>query len=354
MGRGGHRLVVLYVHSNADADYDIRLNSFSGGPFEGAYIFHPRHMAVNYPGNIDDDDLTPSTQECDLNVPLDTLTGMSAFLQRVKLADLCRETIDTLPSMVLDQDEADYSSILALDAKFHAFLDAAPVFFRLDAPSMLRSEAVCAAHPVIRHQRVAGNLGVHIRLCRLHRPYYLRGRTDSRYAPSHAACIASARTVLDLRRAMDDVSTMSGGPRPARLWKVAQHVFSAALVLAADVALDPGGEDAGVKREQVLSAYHMLEESMKESVSLREGVQTNLQTLMATLRGEDGRRGSLLADAKGQDGKGVSVEGIAQDTGDVDWDTLWADFLDVVPELDVQGWDALLGNIDFGPPGGGA
>jgi hypothetical protein len=311
-------------------------------------------MAVNYPSNIDDDDLTPFTQECDLNVPLDRPTGMSAFLQRVKLGDLCREAVNTLPSMLLEQEESDYSSILALDAKFRAYLDDLPVFFRLDTPSMQYSEAIYTARPVIRHQRIAINLGLHIRICRLHRPYHLHGRTDPRYAPSYTACVASAHQVLDLRRAMDDVGARSVGPRPARLWKIAQHVFSAALVLAADVALDPGGADAGTKGERVLAACRTLEESMRESVALREGVQRNLQTLMATLRGENESGGSLLARGKGQDGNGVSVEGGAQDTGGIDWDGLWAEFLDVVPELDVPGWNALLDNIDFGVQGANA
>lgn len=242
-------------------------------------------MAVNYPGNINDNDLTSSTKECDLNAPLDTPTGMSVFVQRMKLADLCRETIDTLPSILLEREEANYSSILALDAKYQTYIDNLPVFFRLDASSIQKSEDICAARPMLRHQRIAANLGIHVRIYRLHLPYYLRGRTNQIYARSNAACITSAQTVLELRRRMDEDTRQSPGPRPARLWKVAQHVFSAALVLAADVALDPAGLDATAKREQVLQAYRTLEESMRESAALREGVQRNLQTLMTTLRG---------------------------------------------------------------------
>ena len=93
---------------------------------------------------------------------------------------------------------------------------------------------------------------------------------------------------------------------------------------------------------------------MRESIPLREGVQRYLQTLMATLRGEDGGGEGLLAAVKGRDGNEILVEGGAQDSGDADWDNLWAEFLDVVPELDVQGWNALLDNIDFGIPGGDA
>lgn len=307
-------------------------------------------MAVNYPGNINDNDLTSSTKESDLNAPLDTPTGMSVFVQRMKLADLCRETIDTLPSILLEREEANYSSILALDAKYQTYIDNLPVFFRLDSSSIQKSEDICAARPMLRHQRIAANLGIHVRIYRLHLPYYLRGRTNQIYARSNAACITSAQKVLELRRRMDEDIRQSPGPRPARLWKVAQHVFSAALVLAADVALDPAGVDATAKREQVLQAYRTLEESMRESAALREGVQRNLQTLMTTLRGDAGGGWGFPAVRNVQAEDGLPVE-CTQETAETDWDALWAEFLDVVPDLDIQGWDALLGNIDFGLPG---
>ena len=311
-------------------------------------------MAVNYPGNIDDDDLVPSTKESDLNAPLDAPTGMSAFMQRIKLADLCRQAIDTLPSILLEREEANYSSILALDVKFQAYINNLPVFFRLDAPSVHQSEAICDARPMIRLQRIAANLGVHMRICRLHLPYYLRGRTDQLYAPSNAACITSARKVLELRQKMDDSITQRAGPRPARLWKVAQHVFSAALVLAADVALNPASLDATAKREQVLEACRTLEESMKESAALREGAQRNLQTLLTTLRGDVSGGWGFPAQRSVEADNEPSVEHTSQETADTDWNALWAEFIDVVPDLDVQGWDTLLGNIDFGLPGYGA
>jgi hypothetical protein len=152
---------------------------------------------------------------------------------------------------------------------------------------------------------------------------------------------------------MDEDVTKSEGTRPARLWKVAQHVFSAALVLAADVALDPAGLDATAKREQVLEACHTLEESMKESATLREGVQRNLQTLMTTLRGDVGEGWGFPEERNVRVENGPSVQHTLEKTADTDWDALWAEFIEVVPDLDVQGWDALLGNIDFGLPGYG-
>lgn len=75
---------------------------------------------------------------------------------------------------------------------------------------------------------------------------------------------------------------------------------------------------------------------------------------MATLRGEGGSGEGLLAGVQGRDGNGISAEGGAEDTADTDWDKLWAEFLDVAPELDVQGWNMLFDNMNFGVLGGDA
>ncbi|KAG0651204.1 putative transcription factor lepB [Hyphodiscus hymeniophilus] len=115
------------------------LAAFSGGPHEGAYAIHPKHMNVCYPSNVDDELIMPTGVEH--NFPLSTpTTTMSAFIQRLKLAELCREVVDAMPSMLLDIQEPDYAVILALDKKFHDYIEQLPVFFRLDETSVRQSQ----------------------------------------------------------------------------------------------------------------------------------------------------------------------------------------------------------------------
>ncbi|KAK8069369.1 fatty acid synthase alpha subunit FasA [Apiospora phragmitis] len=57
-------------------------------------------MKVDYPLNIDNDDITTSGELRDL--PLSVPTSTSYFIHRIQLAELYREAVDTLPSIVLE------------------------------------------------------------------------------------------------------------------------------------------------------------------------------------------------------------------------------------------------------------
>ncbi|KIX01087.1 uncharacterized protein Z518_10153 [Rhinocladiella mackenziei CBS 650.93] len=257
------------------------LDAFSGGPQEGAYIFQPRHMNVNYPSNADDESITSTGVEHEL--PLSAPTSMSAFIQRVKLADLCREIVDTMPSMFLESQEPAYGVVLALDDKLQTYLKQLPVFFQLDPISIQESRSICKERPHIAWQRLGVHVSLHARLCRLHRPYHLRGSTDPKYAYSRATCVRSAHTILELRRSMDDMAPLAG-VRPARFWVIMHHVFMAALTLATDVSFNPDAPEAEAQKAKVMVAYQMLERSREESSALMEGIQKNMQILIATLQ----------------------------------------------------------------------
>lgn len=339
-------------------------------------------MNVNYPRNVDDELIKETGAEHDF--PLTTPTSMTAFLYRVKHAGICREAVDSMPSMLLEPQEPDYSLVLALDRKLRALLAELPTFFQLDPISIHQSKQICQEQPNIIWQRIGIHFGIHSRLCRLHRPYHLEGSTNPKYAYSHTMCIRSAQTVLELRRAMDDVSTQVAY-KPARFWVIMQHVFIAALILATDVSFNPNTPDAELRKSKVLAAYQSLERSEKESSALMEGIRKNMQTLMATLHkkqpqvpdhqagepciilmpkkqpceepgpsftvDQNERDGSLQ---HLQDGNSVSSIHVAESSDifgdggpDGDWDQLWSNFVAVAPDLDVTQWNSLLEDMDF-------
>ncbi|KAB8068209.1 hypothetical protein BDV29DRAFT_199585 [Aspergillus leporis] len=322
------------------------LNAFAGGSQEGAYNIQPRHMMVDYPSNVDDD------------LPLSQASSMSGFIHRVKLATLCRE-------------EPEYETILALDENF----------FRLDPVSIQESQDMSRDRPYIPLQRITLHFGLHTRLCRLHRPYHLEGVTNPKYAYSHQVCIRSAQTVLELRRAMDDAGAQAG-LKPSRFWTVMQHIFLAALILATDVSFNPNAPDAEDRKTKVLAAYDILERSKKESSTLIDPVQKNMQILMSTLqkqspqapsatskestaaeqgRGSGGLGGlstaygradivqSSIASRITPAGDGAYGNAVVNDAeiGEGNWDQLWFDFLAIAPELDAPQWNVLLDDIEF-------
>jgi hypothetical protein len=338
-------------------------------------------MKVNYPSNVDDELLTATGIQ--QNFPPSVPTEMSGPLQRIRLATLCREVVDAIPSILLDTQEPEYEVILALDKKCHECFENMPEFYQMDPKSIERSQNICKERPYITWQRINYHFSVHTRLCRLHRRYHLEGVTNPKYAYSHKACIRSAQAVLELRRAMDDIDPEAGG-YPARFWRVAQHVFLAALILATDVSFNPNAPDAEARKAKVLAAYKTLEKSKQESGSLIEGVQRNMQTLMSTLQKQQPRistsqpkyppgikepsvaahetgLSSTLTSGPSELSTANEVDqslqmqsgctpsgGLTDDIGEEGWQQLWSDFVAVAPDLDVPQWNSLLDDIDFG------
>jgi hypothetical protein len=327
-------------------------------------------MNVNYPSNIDDELLVP--ENIRKGFPLSVPTALSGIIQRIRMATLCREVVDALPSIFLDSQEIQYETILALDKKFQECIEDIPDFFKLDKESIQKSQAICSERPYITWQRVNIHFSFHTRLCRLHRPYHLEGITNPQYAYSTKVCIRSAQRVLELRRAMDEIGPEAGG-YPARFWRVVQHVFLAALVLATDVSFNPEAPDAEARKAKVLAAYKSLEKSKQESGTLFEGVQRNMQTLLSTLQKQrpSGRRstGKEVSVARSEtelnnpggsdvcrtnerdrrmDMQGGMIASGEGEIGEENWQQLWSEFVAVAPDLDVPQWNSLLADVDFG------
>lgn len=179
-------------------------------------------MNVNYPSNADDESITLAGLKYEQS--LSDPTTMSAFIQRLKLANICREIVDTLPPFFSEPQETDYAVVLTLDDKLRSYLKELPVFFQLDPASVQASYEICRQRPHIAWQRVGIHFSLYARLSRLHRPYHLTHFKDPRYNYSHATCIGSAHTILELRRSMDDLAPLAG-VRPAHFWTIMQHVF---------------------------------------------------------------------------------------------------------------------------------
>jgi hypothetical protein len=324
-------------------------------------------MNVNFPSNTDDELLLATVVQ--QGFPLSVPTAFSGSIQRIKMATLCREVVDALPSILLDSQEAEYEVILALDKKFHEFIKDIPDFFKMDEESVRKNQAICSERPYITWQRLNLHFSFHTRLCRLHRPYHLEGITSPKYAYSTRVCIRSAQTVLELRKAMDEIGPEAGG-YPARFWRVVQHVFLAALILATDVSFNPETPDAEARKAKVLAAYKSLEKSKQESGTLFEGVQRNMQTLLSTLQkqrpqvpvapsetelhgtfvGSDEVAGTNHNDSRMDMQGGTIASGELDEIimGEENWEQLWSEFVAIAPDLDVPQWNSLLEDVDFG------
>ncbi|KAI0130229.1 hypothetical protein BJ170DRAFT_307161 [Xylariales sp. AK1849] len=348
------------------------LLAFSGSIQEGTYMFQPKHMNVNYPGNVDDEYISAQGEQYDF--PASIPTSMSFFIYRLRLAELCREVVDTIPSILLEPQELDYDTVLVLNTKFQDFIKSLPVFFQLDPTSIQKSEETCRKRPYIAWQRTTLHFSINTRLCRLHRPFHLEGSTNPKYTFSRITCVRSAQMVLELRRSMDDIGQLVG-LKPSRFWSAAQHVFLAAIILATDVASDPHAPYSNDRKAEVLAACQLLEESQQASTAARDGIQRSVQTLLSMLKrqpsqtkaGEElsiTRRSQALNDSSSTgdrvSGASFIFTGNSASSGDStvpcstwtseteeNWGQLWSEFFSNTPGWDVPQWNSLLEGIDF-------
>ncbi|KAI1073910.1 hypothetical protein F5B20DRAFT_596821 [Whalleya microplaca] len=214
-----------------------------GGPLDGTYTIQPRHTAVAYPRNLNDNDLS-QPHSAHTTYPLNTPTQMSCFLQRIRLSEISRRVIDARAPGSPDLELLDAARVRALDREFAAALAEMPPFLRFDAP------VPPGAPPHLALQCALVLLGLHVRRARLHRPFLLHGTEDPRCADSRAQCLGSARTVilisaelldgslaLGVGRGRGQVRGGRGGPLTYRLGLVVGAMFMACTVLALNAGL---------------------------------------------------------------------------------------------------------------------
>ncbi|KAJ5988397.1 hypothetical protein N7481_003607 [Penicillium waksmanii] len=342
------------------------LLAFSGGPQEGTYIFQKKHMAVQYPSNVDDGTITakfdPDRVPYDLSCSVPT--AMSASIARIRLAEICEEAVNELPFNGLDSSELDYEIVLALDAKFQEYLRDLPSFFQLHPGGVQDTQFRPHENSYISWQRLILHFSAHTRLCWLHRRFHLESSVNKRYAYSREAGIRSARMVLELRRLMDDAGPLVS-INPCRLWSLMQHVFHAAILLASDFSLYPTSPDATTRQQEVMAACRILEQSASEV----DGTHRVVQKLRATLKERKLKNvpsatinpSSLIPREHAPGGSVPTavdspvmrykeetspLPSHSDDFSPSPLDKLWSEFVDAAPEMDLDLWTSLLDEID--------
>ncbi|KAJ5296458.1 uncharacterized protein N7443_007351 [Penicillium atrosanguineum] len=255
------------------ASYDWLLG-FLSGPQEWTYTISPQQMNVKRPWNIEDEDIEKSEMELPLSQP----TCMSYTLHRLRLAEVCREIVDSTASDHLQGVEIPYDRILSLDRKLHDAYAGIPSFFRFDQSSQRKFASLYRERPSIAWQRAFIQQGYHSRLCRLHRQYFVRGARDPRYSYSHVVSLQSARKVLEVKRIMDEEEPLFV-PNSSLFWAVMHHVFMAAVILLIDVCFNWDDILAEKRKEEVLAACRMLSRAQQSSSVAREGVNAMMGIL---------------------------------------------------------------------------
>ncbi|KAF9761690.1 hypothetical protein IL306_003747 [Fusarium sp. DS 682] len=304
--------------------------------------------------------LTASGRTPDL--PISIPTDMTFFFLRIKTAEISREIVDTIPPLATEAPEEDYNVILELDKKLQDFANGLPDFCKIDPENIRASQAICLERPSIYWQRISLHLGIHARICRLHRPYHLEAYSNPRYSYSRTTIIQSAYKILELRRMMDD-DYVKINFRPERYWVIFLHVTSAAVALAVDLSHNPDAPDTEALREKVKVAYEMLNKSRKNAQNLIKGIEKNMEQVMGTLNKQRADKTMNLMSPTGESSVNVDsvpgsvftdmnhiTMGMPDDSfGDEHSHQLWSDFLAAVPDLEEFQWTSLLQDVGFEP-----
>ena len=273
---------------------------------------------------------------------------MAYFLQRVRLADICRSAVDSIPPF-MSLGEASYDVVLALDGKLEAFIEELPIFFRLDEDSLQQSQVFDQTYPQIPVQRFLIGIHAHMKRCKLNRPFLTQGLLDARYTPSRQTCLNSARAVIRLEQQIHR-GKVRFASADRRFTAFVYYIFMATIVLVMDPCFNRTEQLEEQRREEVSNALKTLEAAHDQSGVAR----TYLDSLMYVLRKHqiqlrhqgprvvEGQNGVLTAEPEAL----PPLPGQLAQNAEPGFEEVWQDFVDFGPKLDVPGWDDLFSDLD--------
>ncbi|KAJ5633691.1 hypothetical protein N7528_001533 [Penicillium herquei] len=246
------------------------------GPQKGIYSINPRHMATNKPLNANDEDLGSTN----VNKPMDQPTSMSYSLQRIRLAELCREVTDKIP-LESRYGFSNYQHIRDIDAQICQIVNEMPSFFSLNNNSETATSSSPENPPGVIIQRYVINSLIYALRCRLHLPYLSRAAAEPEYGYSRDACLKAARMVIRTERLLATERLPFGLAR-LRFTGVIHCVCMATIVLLMDVCLHKSiqPEDDRERRAEIYNAFSVLEQAKGQSPF----VEKILESFYAVLR----------------------------------------------------------------------
>lgn len=235
-----------------------RLVASVPGSQEGIYNINPKLMAVKYPLNIDDTDISAGEPSPN-SLPEDQPTSMSFSIQRIKLSELCRDMIDSMQNVYQRTDIPDHEQIRRIVARFNSFEGNLPWFFQMDEENISKATVLAACRPYILRQRHVLLFGLYSRVGRLLRPLLIRG-------DSHPSCsdlinlgISCAEKLLNIRHRVE--------PEDLCLYfhshSIDQHSFGALLLLTIDIMRDKDEPRAEDRKKNLIRACEMLKDKQR-------------------------------------------------------------------------------------------
>ncbi|KAH0524731.1 hypothetical protein TsFJ059_007196 [Trichoderma semiorbis] len=246
-------------------------------PQEGFYLIHQNQMAVNKPRNANDEDIMEGVEIVDR--PATEATCISYFVQRIRLAEVCRALVDRTPLGKPVSESEVYKNVLDADAKLNQFISDAPDFLSLDCSHLDELPVTDPRRsPFITAQRYMLNLLLHRQLCKIHIPYLAQGTVDPAYAYSRDVCLRSARVIFELDHQLQGECLPFFSSR-LRLAMVLRSLFLASTALVLNACLKGDAEDNGEGEDDVAGAWKILHEAQGQFPPAARLLELSIQIL---------------------------------------------------------------------------
>ncbi|KAL2807814.1 hypothetical protein BJX63DRAFT_411083 [Aspergillus granulosus] len=252
---------------------------FLSGPQEWTYLISTKFMCTDMPLDLPDHAIgNPDAQ------PGHAPSDMTYFIERLRLAEVCRSIVDTIGPEQVSGKDIEYAKILDLDRQLREAQSGIADIFRLDSTSRRRFSSLYLEKPTLAWQRCILQQAYYSRLCRLHRPFFIRGARDAKYSYSHVVGMASARKVLEINRIMDEEEPKFP-PSTAVVWAIMHHVFMAAVMMLLDVCYNPDDILGERRKEEVLDTCRRLSKAQQSSSLVKEGIDAMMGVLRKQYKG---------------------------------------------------------------------
>lgn len=338
------------------------LQSTTCGPQGGMYFIHPIHIAVKLPKDRFDDEIVlgNSTELVDGPQPC----GMTYFLERVRLAQICREIADIVELVVSKLIQMPYENIIALDKKLEDFLSNLPFFFKCDEESRARTKPLEAVYPHIPIMRYSITHAAHSRRCKLHQRFLLRQSYDPRYAYSRRACLESARAVIQGFELLGTYDSLNYAT--SRLGTAMHYTYLALVIMVMDLCFNKDEADEVQMKMEIQTALKEFEDARRRSAhpgrflgSLCEIMRNhNVYLVEPPAPVDNGIPNTVFEDVPNDFGfvsgqVQPSQVGLEMNVPEVVMDTSFDDFWNFAsqaePNLDSLTWDNMFSALDTRP-----
>jgi hypothetical protein len=234
-------------------------------------------MAVRWPANVDDDDLTNEVSP--LERPSTQYTKMSYIRHRIQLGEIARCVADKILLVSTNLGPSKYSDVLAVDADIEKLIASLPPFYQLRGSRTSRLKSTEDYPSFIRCQKYFINLSIFTLRCKLNLPFLSLGFANKAFSHSRDACLDAARKAIQAEMELEEDDLLPFVELRLRMTGLLPGLFLATSALFMDICLRNAPASEEIRKGETGHALRILESAARHSRLAGCLVRSMLQVL---------------------------------------------------------------------------